>query len=113
MTAPEPSSGVAEFGLDLDKAREAVTALEEVYSQLADLLLEAHRVARSERTAHDAVSEEAFLLLTQKAVGLPGSLGSAVEAGMVHVEGLIDQMRADIQAQREIDANGANEIEQL
>lgn len=110
MTAPEPSSGVAEFGLDLDKARDAVVALREVYDQLTELRSLAVNVARGPRTATDSVSVEAFDLLAHMAVGGPGSLAAAINGAQKHVEELIVQMEADIAAQEQIDADAAREI---
>lgn len=103
-SAPPGPSG--EFSLDLELAAEAVRDLEGVRQQLTGLryrAAELGRTALAAPTAQDAVSMEAFAFLAQKADGVPGSLGLALDAGIIHVQGLIDQMNADIDAQRRED----------
>ena len=112
MAAPLPAStgGTGEFGLDVEAAEQAIRALEGVLQQIKVAREDAVRLAKTRPTAHDAVSLEAFALLSQKADGGPGSFTAAMDAGRIHGESLIDQMRADVARHRAVDGDGASEI---
>lgn len=104
----------SEFRLDVEgaeEAEEAIRALEAVRRKIEIARDDAATLAqRTVPTARDLVSLEAFALLAQKADGGPGSFTSAMEAGLEHVDHLIDQMRADIIRQRNIDDAAARDL---
>lgn len=113
MTEPAAPTSAGGVRLDLDLARVAITKLEGVRAELLTVLSDAAefgRLTANSEPGRDAVSTEAFQLLGTKAYGGPGSLGDAVEGAIAHVNGLIDQMNADITAQEELDRDGARAL---
>lgn len=111
MATPLPASTgtTGEFRLDVEAAEEAVRTLEGVRRRIKDARAEAVTLAKTLPTARDAVSLEAFALLAEKADGGPGSFTAAMDAGLIEVENAIDQMRADITRQRQLDDDAASD----
>lgn len=97
---PAQSGG---FSVDLERSRAAVNELRAVQYRLRALREDAVAVARTPATAHDLVSTDAFAMFAERADGGPGSLTAALDAGIVHVQRLIDQMSADLTAYQEAD----------
>lgn len=113
--AESPTAQSGGFSVDLERARAAVDALSSVQDQLTTLRQEAHELGRQavdDRTANDLVSVDASFMFAESADGAPGSLGNALDAGIIHVQGLIDQMKVDLASYENADrasAQGFNE----
>jgi hypothetical protein len=102
QVVPAPAGGGA-FSVDLDRAPEVLRDLENARQELAHLKQDALRLGRVDPSSGDEVSRDAAATLGAVAVGGPGSLLEALDAGMSQLDGLIGAIRAELNAYRRSD----------
>jgi hypothetical protein len=99
---PAPAGGGA-FSVDLDRAPEVLRDLQDARNELEDLKAEARFLGKVDPSSNDQVSLDAATVLGAVAVGGPGSLIEALDAGVSRLDALIGAIRS------ELDAYQANE----
>lgn len=102
QVVPAPTGGGA-FSVDLDRAPEVLRDLENARQELEDLKAEARFLGKIDPMSDDEVSRDAATVLGAVAVGGPGSLVEALDAGVARLDGLIGAIRSELDAYRAAD----------
>lgn len=102
QVVPAPAGGGA-FSVDLERAPEVLRDLQNARNELEDLKIEARSLGKVDPSSHDQVSLDAATALGAVAVGGPGSLFEALDAGMKRLDELIDAIKAELDAYRASD----------
>ena len=102
QVVPAPAAGGA-FSVDLERAPEVLRDLQDARQELEDIKAEARFLGKVDPTSNDQVSRDAATVLGAVAVGGPGSLIEALDAGVSQLDALIGAIRS------ELDAYQANE----
>ena len=102
QVVPAPASGGA-FSIDLERAPAVLRDLQHARQELEDLKAEARFLGKVDPSSNDQVSQDAATVLGAVAVGGPGSLFEALDAGVSRLDALIGAIRS------ELDAYQANE----
>jgi hypothetical protein len=102
QVAPAPAAAGA-FSIDLERAPEVLRDLQNARQELEDLKAEARFLGKVDPSSNDEVSRDAATVLGAVAVGGPGSLLEALDAGVSRLDALIGVIRS------ELDAYQANE----
>lgn len=100
---PAPVGGGASFSVDLDRAPEVLRDLENARQELEDLKVEARFLGKIDPQSNDDVSRDAATVLGAVAVGGPGSLVEALDAGVNRLDALIQAIRSELDAYRAAD----------
>lgn len=107
QVVPAPAGGGA-FSVDLERAPGVLRDLENARQELEDLKVEVRFLGKIDPQTHDDVSRDAATVLGAVAVGGPGSLIDALDAGVVQLDGLIGAIRSELKAYRDTErTNGA------
>lgn len=103
---PAPSGGGGSFSIDLERAPQVLRDLEDARRQLEELRQESFRLGRIDPGTHDEVSRDAAAVLGAVAVGGPGSLLVALDAGVRRLDELIVAVTSEIESYRRVDDAG-------
>ncbi len=104
---PAPAAAGA-FSVDLARAPQVLRDLQDARQELEDLKVEARFLGKVDPSSNDQVSLDAAAVLGAVAVGGPGSLLEALDAGVTRLDGLIGAIRSELDAYQQTDrANGA------
>lgn len=103
---PPPAGGTG-FRVDLERAPQAIRELEDALDQLQDLRRDALRLGRVVPPTSDPVSRDAAEVISAAAVGGPGSLLVALEAGIDQITNLVNALRHDLQRYQTGDTSSA------
>ena len=110
QVVPAPVGGGA-FSVDLDRAPQVLNDLENARQELEDLKTEARFLGKVDPQSDDEVSRDAATALGAVAVGGPGSLVEALDAGVAHLDGLIGAIRSELNAYRAADRTNLAQID--
>jgi hypothetical protein len=102
QVVPAPPAGGA-FSVDVERAPTVLRDLQDARQELEDLRAEARFLGKVDPSSNDQVSRDAATVLGAVAVGGPGSLLEALDAGVGRLDALIGAIRT------ELDAYQANE----
>jgi hypothetical protein len=102
QVVPAPKGG-GSFSVDVDRAPAVLRDLENARRELADLKQDALRLGRVDPSSGDEVSKDAAAVLGAVAVGGPGSLLEALDAGTQQLDELINAIRGELDAYRRSD----------
>ena len=102
QVVPAPAVGGA-FSVDLDRAPEVLRDLQNARRELEDIKIEARSLGKVDPSSNDQVSLDAATVLGAVAVGGPGSLFEALDAGLRRLDELIDAIRTELDAYRRSD----------
>lgn len=97
QVVPAPAAGGA-FSVDLDRAPQVLRDLQSARNELEDLKAEARFLGKVDPSSNDDVSRDAATLLGAVAVGGPGSLIEALDAGVNRLDALIGAIRSELEA---------------
>lgn len=100
---PAPVGG-GTFQVDLARAPEAIRELEYALDELQKLKAHAASLGKIDPESRDSVSLDMAAMLGATAVGGPGSLDAALDAGIAEVKHLITAMTDDLARYRATDA---------
>ena len=105
---PPPTIGSGQFTVDLERAPQALRELRAAKINLQSLLHDASLLANVNPPGSDSVSRDAAQALSATAIGGPGSLRSALSAGIDHLSKLIEKVDQDLRryGQTESQASG-------
>lgn len=92
-----PAGGGA-FTVDLDRAPQVIRDLQNARQELEDLKVEARFLGKVDPSSDDDVSRDAATVLGAVAVGGPGSLLEALDAGVTRLDALIGAIRSELEA---------------
>jgi hypothetical protein len=110
QVVPAPAGGGA-FSVDLDRAPEVLRDLENARQELEDLKTETRFLGKIDPPSNDEVSRDAATVLGAVAVGGPGSLIEALDAGVARLDGLIAAIRSELNAYRVADRTSVARID--
>jgi hypothetical protein len=102
QVVPAPAAGGA-FSVDLERAPEMLRDLQNARNELEDLKIEARSLGKVDPSSNDQVSRDVATLLGAVAVGGPGSLLDALDAGMRRLDELISAIQTELDAYRRSD----------
>lgn len=97
QVVPAPAAGGA-FSVDLDRAPQVLRDLQNARNELEDLKSEARFLGKVDPSSNDDVSRDAATVLGAVAVGGPGSLIEALDAGVNRLDALIRAIRSEFEA---------------
>ncbi len=97
QVVPAPAAGGA-FSVDLDRAPQVLRDLPNARNELEDLKVEARFLGKVDPSSNDDVSRDAATVLGAVAVGGPGSLIEALDAGVNRLDALIGAIRSELEA---------------
>lgn len=100
---PAPVGDGGSFSVDLDRAPQVLRDLENARQELEDLKAEARFLGKVDPQSNDDVSRDAATVLGAVAVGGPGSLVEALDAGVNRLDALIDAIRSELNAYQAAD----------
>ncbi len=103
--AAPPAVGGGSFRVDRERAPEAIRDLEEALRELRVLRLDAAMLGKVAPPSRDEVSRDAAAVLATAAVGGRGSLVSALDAGVLRLEQLIESLREELKEYDRSDAS--------
>jgi hypothetical protein len=109
VSQPQPVGG-GSFAVDITRAPEAIRQLEDALLELRSIRQEATQLGHITPPTADAVSVDAAQALSMKANGGPGSLLSALEAGISELERMIQSLGAGLAAYRGSDAQARSSM---
>jgi hypothetical protein len=110
QVVPAPAGGGA-FSVDVDRAPQVLADLENARQELEDLKVEARFLGKVHPQSDDQVSRDAATVLGAVAVGGPGSLVEALDAGVARLDGLIGAIRSELNAYRAADRTNVARID--
>ena len=110
QVVPAPAGGGA-FSVDLDRAPAVLRDLENARQELEDLKVEARFLGKIDPPTNDDVSRDAATVLGAVAVGGPGSLLEALDAGVTRLDALIGAIRSELNAYRGTDRTNVARID--
>jgi hypothetical protein len=110
QVVPAPAAGGA-FSVDVERAPQVLNDLENARQELEDLKVEARFLGKVDPQSDDEVSRDAAKVLGAVAVGGPGSLVEALDAGVAHLDGLIGAIRSELNAYRAADRTNVAQID--
>jgi hypothetical protein len=99
QVVPAPPAGGA-FSVDVERAPAVLRDLQDARRELALVKQDALRLGRVDPSSRDDVSRDAAIALGAVAVGGPGSLIEALDAGLRRLDELIDAIQAELSAYR-------------
>jgi hypothetical protein len=99
QVAPAPTASGA-FSVDLERAPEVLRNLQDARNELTVVKQDALRLGRVDPSSKDDVSRDAAIALGAVAVGGPGSLIEALDAGVRRLDELIDAIRTELDSYR-------------
>jgi hypothetical protein len=99
QVAPAPAASGA-FSVDLERAPEVLRNLQDARQELEDLKAETRFLGKVDPSSNDQVSRDAATVLGAVAVGGPGSLLEALDAGVSRLDALIGAIRSELDAYR-------------
>jgi hypothetical protein len=110
QVVPAPAGGGA-FSVDLERAPEVLKDLEDARQELEDLKAETRILGKINPLSDDDVSRDAATILGAVAVGGPGSLIEALDAGVARLDGLIGAIRSELNAYTAADRTNVARID--
>lgn len=102
QVVPAPAAGGA-FSVDLDRAPQVLRDLQNARQELEDIKAEARFLGKVDPSSNDDVSRDAATVLGAVAVGGPGSLLEALDAGVARLDALIGAIHTELEAYRASD----------
>ena len=103
-----PEVGGGEFTVNLDQAPRAIRELEAARDELNSIRRDAIDLGRITPPTNDLVTRDAAAFLGLTATGGPGSLVSALDAGIAQVEAMISNVRLAMDAYRSADEQASS-----
>lgn len=102
QVVPAPAAGGA-FSVELERAPGVLRDLQNARNELTVVKQDALRLGRVDPSSRDDVSRDAAIALGAVAVGGPGSLIEALDAGLRRLDELIEAIRTELDTYRSSD----------